>query len=114
MKGSWARITNLLLGSWLFVSAFAWYHAPAHFNNSWVCGLLGAAFALLSLAVPRVRLLNTALAVWIVVSTLALPALDGPTLWNNLVVALLMFALSLVPETSVHAGGWSHHRRIPV
>jgi len=113
MKGRWARVANALLGAWLFLSAFAWEHGPAQFANTWLTGIAVVAIALIAMAAPNARYFNTAAAIWLFISTFALPG-DGPTRWNNAIVALLIFAFSLVGERSPHPGPWSHHRRIPV
>jgi hypothetical protein len=38
-----------------------------------------------------------ALSVWLFLSTLAFPHLTSATLWNNLIIAALVFVLSLIP-----------------
>ena len=37
--GEWTRYANALLGLWLFISAFAWDHAPSSRMNTALVGL---------------------------------------------------------------------------
>jgi hypothetical protein len=92
-----ARAVNLLLGIWLFISAFAWEHVLAQRTNTWILGVLCVVFALIAMSAPTGRWLNTALAVWLFISVWALPHQHLATMWNNALVAIVVFALSLVP-----------------
>lgn len=95
--GGVARGINLLLGFWLLISAFAWGHTIPERANSWVVGALIMAIALLASSVPAARWLNTALSVWLFVAVWALPHHSLATRWNNVLVAIAVFAISLVP-----------------
>jgi hypothetical protein len=92
-----ARLANAALGLWLFTSAFAWRHFEASLHNTWLVGALIFASALAALRRSAWRWANTALGGWLFASTLFLfRPLDLETLWNNVLVAVLVFALSLV------------------
>jgi hypothetical protein len=91
------RIINVILGVWLFISAFAWPHTHAQMTNTWICGVLCVIFALVAMAVPWVRYLNTLLAIWLFISAWALPMESPGTVWNNVLVAIAIFIVSLVP-----------------
>lgn len=112
--GSWARIANVLLGGWLFLSTFVWLHSSAQTANAWVVGAAVAVIALIAMAVPKARYFNTALAIWLLISAFALPTENGSTVWNSVIVAILIFAFSLVPQRVRHTGSFGHHRRISV
>src|SRR5580698_9645589 len=92
-----ARIVNIVLGIWLFVSAFLWPHSYAQMTNTWIVGLLCIAFALIAMRVPEARYLNTALAVWLLVSVWVLPTISVATQWNNGLSAVVIFFASLLP-----------------
>ncbi len=92
-----ARFVNVVVGAGLFTSAFVWPHAAAQCTNTWVVGVLCSTFAIVAMAVPWVHHLNTLLAIWLFVSTWALPAPDVHTVWTNLPAAIAMFVASLVP-----------------
>lgn len=110
--GIWSRIAMIVVGVWLALSAFLWEHGPSDFTNTWLSGAAAAIVGLVSLVAPGARRFNTALAIWLLVSLLAVPTADGATLWNNGFCAVLLFALSLVPEKERHAGAFAHHHRV--
>ncbi len=96
-----ARWLNLALGIWLFISAFIWQHTLAAQTNTWILGVIIALAALLAIVwMPTFRWVNTAAAVWLFFSTLAIVHMHSGTVWNNLIVAVVVFVISLVgPET---------------
>jgi hypothetical protein len=98
--GAWPRWINLVLGVWLFVSAFIWPHTQASYTNTWILGVLITAVAVWALFVPAVRWANTALAVWLFISTLFIMHISTGTAWNNAIVAALVFIFSLMPSTT--------------
>jgi hypothetical protein len=101
------RNANIVLGAWLFGSAFVWPHPGASFTNTWVVGVLILGFALGALAAPALRWANAALAVWLILTTSLLwPATPG-TLWNNVIIGVLVFVLSSVPAAIPPTGGAS-------
>ena len=93
-----ARAVNIILGIWLFVSAFVWRHSYAQMTNTWIVGVLCVAFALISTKIPEARYLNAILAVWLFLANWALPTISAGTQWNNALVAIAMFAASLAPS----------------
>ena len=99
MNAQGARIVNLVLGIWLFISAFVWPHTTAQMTNTWILGVLTVIFALVAMRFPPVRYLNTILAIWLFISAFALHRLNNGTVWNNALVAIVIFFLSLVPSS---------------
>lgn len=97
-QGFSPRWIDLLLGSWLFVSAFIWEHTAAHFNNSWIVGLAVAIVAAVAMRRESLRYINAGLAVWLLLSSWVLPLAADATFWNNLVVSVLMFIVALTPR----------------
>lgn len=91
-----ARYANVILGIWLFISAFAWQHYSASQTNTWVVGLLIAVVGLVAARSPSAGYANTVLSVWLAISTLFVWPVVAATYWNNLIVAVGVFALSLV------------------
>jgi hypothetical protein len=109
------RIINAILGVWLFISAFLWPHTQSQLTNTWICGVLCVLFALVGLAVPAARYLNTILAIWLFISAWALPTTTPGTIWNNVLVAIAVFVVSLIPSAPEDraAGGFLGGGRAP-
>lgn len=106
-----SRIVNVILGAWLFISAFVWPHTMAQRTNTWIVGALCVLFALVATSAPRIRYLNTILAIWLFISVWALPSISLGTIWNNVIVAIATFIVSLVPSGPPRAAGLSDHKR---
>lgn len=108
--GSQFRYANIVLGIWLFISAFLWPHGQAPFTNTWIMGIVVAVVAVMSLSVRDVRFVNTLAGIWLVISAFALPRLYGSagvgTTANNVIVGILVFILSLA------TGGVSLRRQV--
>ncbi len=108
--GNWARYLNALIAAWLFISAFAWGHTVPLRQDTWIVGILMFVTALIAMATPGFRWVNTVLAIWLFISTLAFPHRTPGTLWNNLIVAVVVFLLSLVPSNARVGGTTPAHR----
>ncbi len=93
-----ARWVNLVLGVWLFISAFVWEHTAAERTNTWILGVLCVIFAIIAMSAPAARWLNTALSIWLFISVWALPHDNIATMWNNALVAIAVFIVSLIPR----------------
>lgn len=99
-----ARMANVVLGAWLFVSAFLWPHTTASRTNTCVVGALIVVMALLGKYTPPLRWVNAAAATWLFGSTIWIEHASAATPWNNAVVAILVLILSIV----------STSRRLPI
>jgi hypothetical protein len=108
------RIINVLIGTWLFISAFMWAHAPLEAAFTMACGGLSVVFSLATIYYRSFRYLNAGLAVLLFSSTIVLSGWRGPTTWHNAVIAIAIFVLALFDGTteSVHHehGSASVHR----
>jgi hypothetical protein len=111
--GSDRRYLNVLVGGWLVASAFLWPHSQGQLTNTCASGLLCVVTAALSGAAPRFRLLNTAVAVWVLITAFSIPRIGGATLWNNVAVAVAMFVVSLLPASSAHTGSGGPVANVP-
>src|SRR5262245_26482449 len=94
--GTKTRYLNIILGIWLFISAFLWPHSGPQFTNTWLMGLLCIVFSFASMMAPAARYLNVALAIWLFISAFALPRVSTVTVWNNSLVGIAILVLSLV------------------
>lgn len=105
-----ARVANIVLGAWLFISAFLWQHSTAQHANALILGVLCVIFAAIALSAPSARYLNTVLAIWLFISVWALPHMRVGTMWNHALVAIAIFLLSLVPgREELGVGGQQEH-----
>jgi hypothetical protein len=83
---------------WLFVSAFIWQHASAQFANTLIVGAAAAIAAGIALKSPQLRFANAALAIWLFVSTWIFPVALPATIWNNVIAAIVMLVVALIPN----------------
>ena len=98
MNQTWSpQRVNIGLGAWLVISSFLWKHSPAQFNNAWLVGAAAAVFAAIALRSELIRYVNTVVAIWLFISSWVLPVVSQATFWNNLLVAVAMFAISCSP-----------------
>lgn len=97
------RWLNIIVGIWVALSAFFWPHSPQEFKNTLIVGALSAAFAALALKVQAFRIVNVLLALWLFVTTWAFPVASRGTLWNNVIAAIVMLAIALIPPTTTPA-----------
>jgi hypothetical protein len=107
MPGRAARTLNLILGAWMFLSAFLWTHSPVDRVNDWTIGLAIVVFAVIAMTSPAVRWVNMLLAAWLFVAAFVLPHAHAGTRWNEALVGLVVFFVSIVP-TEIEAGGGEH------
>jgi len=92
----WPRYINALVGTWLFASTFLWRHTPSAQTNTWLIGLMMATAALWAVRTPAIRWFNTALAVWLALSTFAISEARPLTYYHNFGVAIVAFVVSVI------------------
>ena len=103
-----ARVANIILGTWLFFSAYLWPHDSLEFINAVTAGMLVATLAVLGLSGRRwSRVVNAVIGAWLAVSALILPRLSAATSWNHLFVGIGIVIFAAVPR------GPLLHRRSP-
>jgi len=91
-----ARYLNILLGVWLFISAFVWRHSAWQFNNTWILGVITVVVGFIALGSAPARFVNTLVGIWLVISGFGGPALNVATRWNNGLVGIAIFIVSPV------------------
>ncbi len=92
---------NLVLGGWIFLSAFIWPHNDLQRLNAVIVGGLAAIFALLATKAPRLRYANAALGAWLFWSAWVFPSLRVGTIYNHMMVGVAMFCLAAIPDFMV-------------
>jgi hypothetical protein len=100
---AWPRWANFLIGIWLIISAFAWPHTAGAQANTWILGVLIAIASVWALYTPGARFLNTIFAIWLFFATLVLYRASSATVWHNVIAAVAVFVLSLIPSPPARA-----------
>ncbi len=91
-----ARIFNILMGVWLFVSAFVFSQSRVGVATTAICGALTALFAALTSYDARSRYLTAAVGVLVVVLALAAHPVGSAAFWHNGVMGI-----------SIAVGAWA-------
>jgi hypothetical protein len=107
-SAAWPRFATGVVAVWLFISAFAWPHNYGLRDNTWVVAVLMFGVSSWAVREPSVRVINTALSIWLFVSTIFMGGHNPATLWNNIIVAFVVFVLSLTPTMGAGAGSRLH------
>lgn len=112
-SSAWPRLINIALGVWLFISAFVWPHTASAMTNTWILGVIITLVAVTSLFVPAARWVNVGAAIWLFFSTFAIHHVAAATVWNNVIVAILVFIFALTPTGGLAATTGNRHRMAP-
>jgi hypothetical protein len=92
-----ARIFNVLIGAWLFLSSFAWPHSSPAYVVALMCGALTFVLSLATIYFPGLRYLTAAVAVILFVASLTTSASRWDrTFWHNAVIAVAIFVAALI------------------
>jgi hypothetical protein len=83
-----ARIFNILMGLWLFASAFILPQGRGQVASTAICGALVALSAALTSYNSRSRYITAAIGVLVVVLALVAHPLGGATFWHNGVMGI--------------------------
>ena len=100
-----ARIFNVLIGTWLFLSSFAWPHSTVQRYAAMICGALTILFSLFTIYNPGVRYLTAVMAVVLFVETLMTGRPPSMSFWHDAVIAIAIFVAALVdkgPSGALH------------
>ena len=83
-----ARIFNLLMGLWLFASAFVLPQGRGQLAATATCGALTVLFAALTSYDRRSRYVTAAVGVLVVVLAFAVHQLGSATFWHNAIIGV--------------------------
>lgn len=92
------RRAVIILGAWLFVTAFLIRDTPEQRINGAVVGALAVLAELIALwRQPRAHMVSVALSIWLFVSLWILPGRHAGLVVNDMIVATLMFGFAVIP-----------------
>ena len=91
---------NMAIAGWLLFSAFALPHSPDSAALTGLLAVLIGTFALASPGLRGLRFVNVALAFVLGWASLLMPDVGWLARGNNMLVAAVVFALSLIPGRS--------------
>jgi len=94
---AWPRYTNIALGVWLFVSAFAWPHSRAASGAAWMSGVMIAMIAFSAMWASPSRFFNVVVGGIALAWQAAAAAHEPAARLNGIIVCGLVIALALVP-----------------
>jgi len=97
LANAWPRYANLLLATWLFVSAFAWPHGRDSCAAAWISGAMIGLNAFAAIWASPVRFFNVILGGLALVWQYAAASHEPAARLNGVVVSGLVIALALVP-----------------
>jgi hypothetical protein len=98
LSNAWPRYASLVLGVWLFVSAFAWPHTRDECGASWIMGSMIAMNAFSSIWASPVRYFNVLLGGMSLLWQAAAAEHDRLTWTNGVLVSGLVVLLALLPS----------------
>jgi hypothetical protein len=97
LGNAWPCYANLLLATWLFVSAFAWPHSRDACAAAWISGAMIGMNAFAAIWASPVRFFNVILGGLSLAWQAAAATHEPAARMNGIVVSALVIALSLVP-----------------
>lgn len=83
-----ARIFNILMGVWLFASAFILPQGRVQFASTALCGALAALFAAMTNFDLRARYASMAVGALVVLLAFAVQPMGSATFWHNGVMGI--------------------------
>jgi hypothetical protein len=98
LSHAWPRYLNVLLGTWLFASAFLWEHSRDARGASWLMGGMIAMNAFASIFASPARFANVIVGVMALVWHLTAGAEHPLTYLNGVLVSGLVIVLALLPS----------------
>jgi hypothetical protein len=98
-----ARIFNVLIGTWLFLSAFAWPHSHGQFLATVICGAVTVLVSLASIYFGGLRYFVAVIAVMLFVTSVTSATRWDTTFWHNGIVAISIFVAAMTDRGTAGA-----------
>jgi len=95
----WKRVAIVMLSVWVLFSGNMWPHTRANQINNAAVGAALFHFGVISINHEWARWVTLALGLWLFAFTIFISGGNAVTYWNNAMIALAVFILSLVGGT---------------
>jgi hypothetical protein len=89
-----ARYVNMVLGTWILISAYLWPHTGGQFMITIFAGAVVALLAPFEVGYRWVRRINLAMGGLLVLTALTLPRMSMATLWHNVIAGIALVLVS--------------------
>jgi hypothetical protein len=96
-NNAWPRYANLLLCTWLFVSAFAWPHSRDACGAAWISAVMMGMTAFAAIWASPARFFNVIMGGMALIWQAAAASHEPAARLNGIIVSGLVIAFSLVP-----------------
>lgn len=97
LANAWPRYANLLLSTWLFVSAFAWPHSRDACGAAWISAVMLGMTSFAAIWASPTRFFNVLIGGMALCWQAAAASHEPAARINGVIVSALIIALALVP-----------------
>jgi len=92
----WKRTVIVMAAAWVLFAGYLWPHSRGDLINNWIVGIGLVVFGTAAYGRPWARYVTAALAIWLFAFSAMSDRAAPGTFWNNAMVAVLVFILSMV------------------
>lgn len=92
----WKRTVIIMAAAWVLFAGYLWPHTRGDLINNWIVGVGLIVFGTLAYGRTWARYVTAALAIWLFAFSALTDRAAPGTFWNNAMVAVLVFILSMV------------------
>jgi hypothetical protein len=104
---TWPRWVNLILGIWLLIAPPVLGYLGTDVNawtNDRVLGVLVGIVAIIGLWYPRIRYVNVAFGVWLIIAPFVLAFVSSSAIANDIVIGIAVAVFAFIPSTPLARG----------
>lgn len=114
----WQDWVNLILGIWLFIAPWIWSSHMSAGWNAWILGVIIVVMALWALSAPAMAFpewVNVIAGIWLFIApwVLGYYAVTHSAAWNQWVVGVIVFVLSIWVATTMGGSSRTTHTQLP-
>jgi hypothetical protein len=92
----WKRTVIVMASAWLLFAGYLWPHTRAHLINNWITGIALVVFGTAAYGKVWARYATAGVAVWLFAFSALTGRAGSPAFWNDAMVAVLVFSLSVL------------------